>query len=143
MARTDLATLRTEIAERAGRRCEYCHLPEDASWAFHEVDHVIARKHGGKTDLDNLAYACLDCNHHKGTDLTSLDPQTSKITQLFNPRTQKWDDHFQLNEDGIITPLTAEGRTTAALLKFNDLLRVQIRADLITTGKLSLTPGQS
>jgi len=120
-----------------------CYLPEDASWAVHEVDHVIARKHGGKTDLDNLAYACLDCNHHKGTDLTSLDPQTSKITQLFNPRTQKWDDHFQLNEDGIITPLTAEGRTTAALLKFNDLLRVQIRADLITTGKLSLTPGQS
>ena len=120
-----------------------CYLPEDASWAVHEVDHVIARKHGGKTDLDNLAYAYLDCNRHKGTDLTSLDPQTSEITQLFNPRTQKWDNHFRLNEDGTIASLTAEGRTTAALLKFNDLLRVQTRADLIATGKLSPTPGQS
>ena len=143
MARTDLATLHTEVAERAGRRCEYCHLPEDASWAIHEVDHVIARKHGGTTDLDNLAYACLDCNRHKGTDLASLDPQTGQITQLFNPRTQKWDDHFRLTGDGTIAPLTAEGRTTAALLKFNDPLRVQIRADLITAGKLSSTPGQS
>jgi hypothetical protein len=38
--------------------------------------------------------------------------------------------------------LTAGGRTTVALLKFNDPLRVQIRADLIATDKLSPTPRQ-
>jgi hypothetical protein len=59
------------------------------------------------------------------------------VTRLFNPRTQKWEEHFELNEDGHIIPRTAEGRTTARLLRFNDPLRRQQRADLIALGKLN------
>lgn len=138
MARVKLADLRAEVRERAQKRCEYCQLPEDAGWAVHEVDHVVARKHGGKTALDNLAYACPACNRRKGTDLSSIDPQTSKVIQLFSPRTQRWNTHFRLHADGSITPRTAVGRVTALLLHFNDLLRVQIRADLVAAGKLNL-----
>ncbi len=135
--------IRTVVIERAQGQCEYCQKPDDRDLNFyrHEVDHVIAEKHGGKATLENLAYACFQCNRHKGTDIASLDPQTGLLSQLFNPRVQQWHDHFQLNADGTITSLTSVGRTTAALLRFHDPLRVQIRATLIAAGKLSIQPG--
>jgi hypothetical protein len=137
--------LRSAVSERARRRCEYCQRPDnqELNAYSHEVDHVTARKHGGQTILDNLAYACFDCNRHKGTDLSSIDPRTGKVIHLFNPRTQKWGKHFRLNADGMITSLTAVGRATVQLLHFNDFIRVQIRAELIAAGKLGVKRGQS
>jgi hypothetical protein len=108
----------------------------------HEVDHVTARKHGGQTMAENLAYACFDCNRHKGTDLSSIDPRTERITRLFNPRVQRWDIHFRLQQDGAIIPRTAAGRMTLQLLHLNDPIRVQIRAALIAAGELNLNRNQ-
>ena len=82
------ATLRRKVSERAGNLCEYCRLPSDLAFYPHEVDHVVAEKHGGATDIDNLAFACWRCNRHKGSDLTSFDPETQRLSPLFNPRTQ-------------------------------------------------------
>jgi len=48
------AKLREAVAERAERRCEYCLISEEQAFARHQVDHVIAVKHGGKNTLDNL-----------------------------------------------------------------------------------------
>ena len=54
---------REAVRQRAGGRCEYCHLPDSSldPEDFH-VEHVIAKKHGGKDDLDNLAWSCIFCN---------------------------------------------------------------------------------
>lgn len=93
---------RREIIERAGLRCEYCLLPTEIGFFPHEIDHVIAEKHGGKTELDNLAYACWRCNRHKGSDLGSFDRETNSFSLLFNPRTHVWREHFQLNGDKIV-----------------------------------------
>ncbi|MBA2647884.1 MAG: HNH endonuclease [Pyrinomonadaceae bacterium] len=82
------AAVRRLVVERAGNRCEYCLLPADVAFFPHEVDHVIAEKHGGKTEADNLAFSCWRCNRHKGSDLGSFDPQTQNFSLLFNPRTQ-------------------------------------------------------
>jgi HNH endonuclease len=112
------AALRREVVLRAEGRCEYCRLHQNFSIYTHEVDHVIARKHGGKTVLENLALSCLPCNRHKGSDLTSIDPQTGEITRLFNPRLDVWTEHFSL-EDGRIISLTPIARTTVFLLQFN------------------------
>lgn len=136
MARVRHVALRERLIERAKNRCEYCQLPDDIGWAIHEVDHVIARKHGGKTVLGNLAYACPPCNRHKGTDYRSFDPLTGKDTRLFNPRLQAWHKHFQLNDDGIIIPRTPESRATVQLLRLNDPSRVQQRADIMALDKL-------
>lgn len=145
MATESLRELRVAVVERAREQCEYCQKPDDQTLNLyrHEVDHIIAEKHGGKTELANLAYACFQCNRHKGSDIASIDPQSGEVVQLFNPRTQSWEGHFRLNSDGTISPLTPEGRTTVTLLRFNDPLRVQIRADLIVVGKLSPAGGQS
>jgi len=42
--------LRRAVIERAGGRCEYCGKPQ-VSFFPHEVDHVIAQKHGEKQRL--------------------------------------------------------------------------------------------
>jgi hypothetical protein len=60
---------------------------------FH-VEHIVPRKHGGGDDLQNLCLACPDCNFRKGSDLTSIDPETGAVTRLFDPRTQDWNQHF-------------------------------------------------
>ncbi|WP_437581836.1 HNH endonuclease signature motif containing protein [Sorangium sp. So ce887] len=44
--------------------------------AAHEVDHLVALKHGGATLPENLALSCVLCNKHKGTDLASIDGET-------------------------------------------------------------------
>ena len=143
MAKVRLSsTLRSKAIKRAQKRCEYCQKPDDREFniSSHEVDHIIAEKHGGKTRLNNLAYACLPCNRHKGADYRSFDPHTGADVRLFNPRVQHWDEHFTLNTDGTITPQTPEGRATARLLRFNDPTRVQQRADLIAAGRLTAKP---
>jgi len=117
---------------RAGKRCEYCGLPDNTDVAFH-VDHITAQKHGGSDKAENLAYACSHCNLFKGSDLTSLDPSTTTIVALHNPRTDDWDSNFQLI-DGTIFGLTPCGRATVELLRFNDDLRVELRRELIRNG---------
>src|SRR5712672_3551872 len=63
------ADLRRQIRARAGNCCEYCRAPESMAFAVHQVDHVVAEKHGGETVAANLALSCVLCNVHKGSDI--------------------------------------------------------------------------
>jgi hypothetical protein len=124
------SSLRQLVIERAQGKCEYCLIHQDDSIYSHEVDHVIARKHGGQTVAENLALSCLSCNRHKGSDLTTFDPLSNEIVPLFNPRRQTWSDHFTL--DGIhIIGITPTGRATVFLLKLNASTRLAYRQVLI------------
>jgi 5-methylcytosine-specific restriction endonuclease McrA len=126
--------LRRSVRERAHGRCEYCLIHDEDALFPHEADHVVAEKHGGVATGDNLAWACAVCNRYKGTDLTSVDPATQRLTPLYNPRQQRWNRHFRLR-DTYIEPLTASGRATAQLLHFNDRSRLDERAALIVVGR--------
>lgn len=121
--------LRRAVANRAQHRYEYCMMPESEAIVPHEPDRIIALQHGGPTTLENLAFACFECNRRKGSNIASLDPDTGELTLLYNPRTQVWADHFRWNGP-IIEPLTATGRATAVFLRFNDPVQVRIRANL-------------
>jgi hypothetical protein len=122
------------VAERAANGCEYCLLHEDDSYSPHQIDHIISRKHGGLSELGNLAYACLRCNARKGSDIGSLDPNTGEFVSLFNLRRHRWSDHFVFR-GGVIEPLTAEGNATARLLKLNLDKRVVERRLLAAAGR--------
>jgi hypothetical protein len=124
--------LRAAVKERASQRCEYCRLPDNRS-RFH-VEHIIAIQHKGMTELDNLAWACLQCNAAKGPNVASYDSDTSDLTPLFHPRKQIWDEHFNLVE-GEIFGKTAVGRVTSELLDFNASERVELRRALIAVGE--------
>jgi 5-methylcytosine-specific restriction endonuclease McrA len=128
------ATLRRLVIQRAREQCEYCQFPQAASLFAFEMEHIIAEKHDGITEAENLALSCPCCNRFKGTDLSSIDPETQQLTPFFNPRLQKWSDHFQLKA-GIIVPLTPEGRVTAKILQFNLPERILERQQLDIIGK--------
>jgi 5-methylcytosine-specific restriction endonuclease McrA len=134
MSRTHIpAELRRSVRLRARDCCEYCLIPESMTLAAHEIDHVIAEKHGGPTDADNLALACALCNGFKGSDLASIDTESGAIVPLFNPRRDRWTEYFRL-EAGCIEPLTASGRATVRLLQLNHPHRVEERLLLIAAG---------
>ena len=122
--------LRRLVVERAGNCCEYCRFSQSDNFLPFEVDHIIAEKHRGKDEPNNLCLSCSDCNGYKGSDIGSIDEETDLLTPLFNPRKHIWAEHFQFN-GAVIEPLTPEGRVTVFLLQFNDPDRVEERAGLI------------
>jgi hypothetical protein len=130
------AELRRQVIERASSRCEYCLVQQDDAIAGHQIDHVIADKHGGPTNLENLALSCILCNLRKGSDLSSIDPDMGRVTALFNPRTQNWSEHFRV-EDVRIVGVTPEGRTTVQFLQLNSNERLAERRELQRAGRFS------
>ena len=129
------AALRAQIRFRTKGQCQYCLVPETLTLVPHEIDHIIAAKHGGETSSDNLALCCTLCNKYKGTDLASIDPDSGEMQRLFHPRRDQWQEHFQLR-GGVIVPITPLGRVTVRLLQLNRSERVKerelmLRADLI------------
>ena len=103
------ASLRRAVQSRAKSLCDYCRIPELGTLFGHEPDHIIAKQHGGETTLDNLALACMQCNRCKGPNIASVDPETKRVVPLFNPRMDRWENHFRA-DGGRIAPLTAIGR---------------------------------
>jgi HNH endonuclease len=121
------------VWNRAAGCCEYCQMPQVHTQLPHEIDHIIAEQHGGKTIASNLALACFADNHRKGPNLSGVDPKTRKRVWLFNPRRHKWGRHFRW--DGpILVGRTAIGRATIAVLGVNLPHRVRHRAQLISEG---------
>lgn len=131
------APLRAEVRARAERRCEYCLVPERVTLVEHEVDHIVAVKHGGQTTAENLALCCALCNKHKGSDIASIDPDTGEMQRLFHPRRDRWRDHFELRAAEIV-PRTGIGRATVRLLQLNRPERVRERELMIEAKLLEL-----
>ena len=123
-----LSSKKAEVRRRAGNVCEYCRLHQnDSPLATLHIEHIVPRIHGGDDDLDNLALACIDCNLHKGTNLTGIDPQSGVITELFHPRRHEWEDHFEWV--GIyLRGKTSVGRTTVRVLDMNSEDQLALRS---------------
>lgn len=130
--------LRRLVAKRADYLCEYCLTAEADRSSIHQIDHIISLKHGGATTAENLAYACVFCNLQKGSDLGSIIWRTRELVRFFNPRTDQWSKHFQLNE-ATIQPLTDIGEVTARILDFNSTERIVERQALIEVGRYPST----
>ena len=126
--------LRWFVANRAGWRCEYCLIYEEDSYFTHQIDHIISRKHGGRSVSSNLAYTCVRCNTLKGTDIGSVNLKTGALIAFFNPRREHWRSHFMLNGP-VIEPMTAEGAATARVFQFNLDTRVAERRVLMAFGR--------
>jgi 5-methylcytosine-specific restriction endonuclease McrA len=62
--------LRQAVLGTAQGRCAYCLSPEQMMGVAFEVDHIIPRSAGGRTQLDNLCLSCPTCNRHKARRLS-------------------------------------------------------------------------
>ncbi|MBX3415376.1 MAG: HNH endonuclease [Pirellulales bacterium] len=128
-------SLRAIVRDRAQETCEYCCLPQAASrFVNFHIEHVIARQHGGLTQLENLALACNHCNFHKGPNIASVDPESSELVPLYHPRRDRWAEHFMWQGVTIVGK-TAVGRATARLLSMNSWQRLELRENLRTAGE--------
>ena len=108
--------LATFVWTRADLRCEYCRMPQRLDRARFEVDHVIPEKYGGLTVEGNLALACFFCNRYKGPNLSGIDPYTKVISQLFDPRRDRWSEHFYWS-GARLQGITPNARATIAVLR--------------------------
>ncbi len=127
------AELRRLVATRADRLCEYGLIHEADTYFGCQVDHIISEKHGGATDAENLAYACLYCNRFKRSDIGSIT-RSAVFCRFFNPRTDHWADHFRLDGE-TITPLTEIGEVTERILQLNHVDRLLERRVLQRAGR--------
>jgi hypothetical protein len=114
------ADVRRAVAARAGFCCEYCRSQERFSADPFSVEHIAPRSAGGRDHLENLAFSCQGCNNRKYNATDALDPVTGQSVQLFDPRQDRWPDHFAWNEDyTLLIALTPVGRATLDKLQLN------------------------
>jgi hypothetical protein len=98
-----------------------------------QIDHIIAKQHGGETVLENLAWSCFHCNTFKGPNIGGIDPEGGRLTRLYHLRLDHWEEHFSWS--GVtLTGLSAVGRATIAVLKINDPDYVAVRQALLNEG---------
>jgi hypothetical protein len=128
------APIRAAVIARADRRCEYCRLSQAGQEAAFHVDHVMPRAAGGTTTEGNLALACVSCSLHKAAKRTATDPNSGEEVSLFNPRSEKWAEHFQWQGETVLGT-TAIGRATISALKMNRPLILAIRKEETIRGR--------
>lgn len=129
------ARVRRQVQERAKGLCEYCRTPDNFSVSSFHCEHIIPQKAGGTNALENLAWACPRCNHHKHAKTHAQDPQTGQRVPLFNPRQKKWNRHFMWSEELLhIIGRTRTGRATVQALNMNIPQRINLRKALQSLG---------
>lgn len=129
------ATLRRKVAIAAKHRCGYCLTAQKISGAQMHIEHIVPLAHGGTSDEANLWLACAWCNSHKGDQTHAVDPETTQTRPLYNPRAQRWSDHFQWSDDGTqIIGLTPIGRTSVKALQLNNEFIVAARRFWVQAG---------
>jgi hypothetical protein len=123
--------LKNFVAKRADNRCEYCKISSHFSYFPFHIEHIISRKHGGKTIESNLAYACPICNANKGSDIATFLQNPNEFTRFFNPRVDVWDDHFFIEMTGKIFAKTPIGEATIKILHLNHVDSIIERSEMI------------
>lgn len=113
-------------------------MPQAVRRLTFPIDHILARQHGGRTVLGNLALCCGRCNLHKGPNLSGVDPATGRVVRLFNPRKDRWHKHFRWDGPRVVG-LTPKGRATVDVLAMNHPDDMAVREELIDQGRLPPT----
>lgn len=137
MSRTYIsAELRRQVRDDASARCGYCHSPEAFLGMPLDVEHLLPEALGGSTVRENLWLACTRCNDFKGDRVGTVDPETGQRVPFFNPRTQRWTEHFAWSPDGArIEGQTPAGRATIEALRLNNEFILIARRFWIESGR--------
>jgi HNH endonuclease len=114
------------VEERAAGRCEYCRMHQDLQGATFHVEHIVPTSKGGRSDPENLAWACRGCNLAKSNRIEIPDPETGAQVPLFHPRRDEWSTHFRWKDHRLIGQ-TPVGRATIVAFDLNHARRIRIR----------------
>jgi hypothetical protein len=126
---------RQKVLEFFDHRCAYCLSAQKYLMLTLEIDHIKPIAKGGTDDEANLCSCCRSCNMYKSTHTDGIDPDTGKVTPLFNPRNDTWSEHFRRSEDGTrVIGLTANGRVTVAVRQLNNETAIVARNNWVSVG---------
>jgi hypothetical protein len=127
--------VKTRVREAAQDRCGYCQSLQKYVLEILEIEHIIPKASGGNDNEENLLLSCRLCNSYKGIQTRATDPISEQSVQLFNPRTQKWSQHFTWSEDSAyILGLTPCGRATVLALQLNNIYAITVRQAWASVG---------
>ena len=84
LPKSEVKFTRRNIYEHYGYKCTYCGFKFATSEL--NLEHVIPRSRGGKTDWANVVTACIPCNLKKGNRL----PDEAGMKLLVQPSKPKW-----------------------------------------------------
>ena len=129
-----VAIQRLVLAESKGF-CEYCWLHSNFSSNSFHFDHILPTSKGGLSVFKNIVRSCGGCNGYKHDKTHYRDPLTRQLCRLYNPREDKWQEHFQWsNDDLVVEGITGIGRATVELLQLNRIGSVNLRVLLKLVG---------
>jgi 5-methylcytosine-specific restriction endonuclease McrA len=127
--------LRRLLETADDHQCAYCQTTQGNTGQPMVLDHIVPEMKGGKTEFANLCFACRRCNEFKGSTTHLQDLVTEEIVPLFNPRQQKWSDHFAWDGQGIhLVGLSPVGRVTVIALNMNNELIIDSRRRWASVG---------
>lgn len=99
------------------------------------MEHIVPASKGGAATVDNLALSCGGCNGHKHSKTEAKDPATERVVALYDPRRDRWTDHFNWDDEFYyLIGLSPTGRATAAALKLNREFVINLRRVLFLAG---------
>lgn len=128
-------SLRKKVAAEARHRCGYCLTAQVYTAMPMHIEHIVPLAADGTSNEENLWLACPLCNGYKATQTHHLDPETGESVRIFNPRQQKWQEHFEWSEDGLfIHGKTGCGRATVLALKLNNDFLTRARRRWVMAG---------
>ena len=107
-----------QIQERYNHCCGYCGVSETDTGSELTVDHYDPVSAGGDDSDENLVYACMRCNQHKGAAL----PFTAGITpdrRILHPLHDDFAAHIEEDESGWLSGRTATGIFHIQVLHLN------------------------
>lgn len=104
-----------------------------SNYEFH-LEHIIGQQHGGSSLPENLAHVCSWCNWKKGPNIATILIAGGELIRLFNPRSQNWFDHFEVNSSGLLIGKSSVGQATIKLLELNHPERVKERIEMMEAG---------
>lgn len=114
------------VRERPDGRCDYCGMHQSIQGGTFHCEHILPRVLGCQTVAENMALACPSCNLHKSRRVAVRDAETGSVIPHFNPRTDRWAEHFEWDEF-TLAGISPTGRATIDLLQLNAPRRLQIR----------------
>jgi 5-methylcytosine-specific restriction endonuclease McrA len=84
LPKKEIKFTRHNIFERDKNTCQYCGIVFDRSEL--NLDHVIPREKGGKTNWENIVCSCIKCNSRKGNRL----PHQAGMRLIRKPARPRW-----------------------------------------------------
>ena len=132
MSKLSWSAIKRLVYERANGCCEYCQTCEYNTGQPMHVEHIDPN---GGDNPDNLCLSCSSCNLSKATATSGHDPETGEEIELFNPRLQTWETHFEWADGGLrLRGKTSVGRATIVRLKMNQQRLIRARRNWIRSG---------